>query len=31
VVAGASLSQAKTAALLTEEAMTLNGKEIHLG
>jgi Protein of unknown function (DUF3540) len=31
VVAGASLTQAKTAAMLTEGTMTINGKEIHLG
>jgi hypothetical protein len=31
VMAGASLTQAKTAAMLTEETMTINGKEIHLG
>jgi len=31
VIAGASLTQAKTAAMLTEGTMTLNGKEIHLG
>jgi hypothetical protein len=31
VVDGGSLTQAKTAAVLTEGVMTINGKEVHLG